>query len=307
MPVVGPPAPSPGSGTTTVLDLINDTRRLVYGAGRRPLNLLNGDITDDAVTLTLTHELEGAVRGSFISIDDELFYIVSAVPSSKTLTVVRGHLGTTPVAHDDGAQVEINPRFPKVYIKRYLQQEINSWGTRLYRVGALNISFSATSRIYDLGVTDFISVLDVRLSPYPGRTTRPNAYRWTILRDLDIEDFASTTAIQFLGNYPTTGRARIKIAQQFDVSTWEDETIVENLGLSTSMVDIPPIGAAWRLMSAKEVGRTDMTSQPEPRRSEEVPAGHIASVAAQLKKLRDDRIEEERWTLMNRFPLRGVA
>lgn len=307
MPVVGPPAPSPGSGNTTVLDLIQDTRRLVYGAGRRPLNVLNGTITDSATTLTLEYDLEGAVKGSFISIDDELFYIVSAIPSSKTLTVVRGHLGTIPIGHNDGAQVEINPRFPKVYIKRALQQEVNSWGTRLYKITSVNIGFSNSSRIYDLGISDFISVVDVRLSPYTGRTTRSNAYRWTVLRDLDEADFASSAAIQFLGTYPTTGTARVKLAQEFDVSVWEDETVVEDLGLSTSMLDIPPIGAAWRLMSAKEVGRTDMTSQPEPRRSEEVPAGHIASVAAQLKKLRDDRIEEERWTLMNRYPLRGVA
>jgi hypothetical protein len=100
---------------------------------------------------------------------------------------------------------------------------------------------------------------------------------------------------------------RIKAAVEFDVSSWSDTTDVEVLGLTTSMASIPPVGAAWRLMSAKEVGRTNLTAQPEPRKAEEVPAGHMASVAQQLKKLRDDLIDEERWTLMNRYPLKGVA
>lgn len=307
MPVVGPPIPLVGIGSTTVLELIEETKRLVYGASRQQLNRLQSSVLASAPTLILEFDLQAAVRGSMIAIENELCFVLDAVPASKTLTVIRGYLGTEQVDHEAGVVVEINPRFPRPYIKRALQQEIDSWGTRLFKVTPLNISFDSSSRIYDLGVADFIGVVDVRVTPYTGRTTWSNPTRWTVLRDMDDTVFASGAAIEFLGSYPTSGTARVKVAQKFDVSTWEDDTVIEGLGLATSMTDIPPYGAAWRLMSAKEVGRTDLTSQSEPRRSEEVPAGHIASVAAQLKKLRDDRIEEERWTLMNRYPLKGVA
>lgn len=308
MPVVGPPIITSGLGGTTVLDLVEETRRLVYGSSRPSVNRLPTTITDSASTITLEFDLKGAVQGALLEVDDELMWVVSSVGPSKTVTVVRGYFGTTPIGHDAETIVEVNPRFPRIYIKRALQQEIDSWGSRLFKVAASNISLSSTSRIYDLGVADFISVLDIRLSPFSGRTTRSNAYRWNLLRDMDELDFPSGSALQFPGTFPSDGKARVKVAQKFDVITeWEDTTIVEDLGLTSSMLDIPPVGAAWRLMSAKEVGRTDMTSQPEPRRSEEVPAGHMASVAAQLKKLRDDRIEEERWTQMQRYPLKGVA
>lgn len=306
MPVVGPPIIGPVS-ELTVSDLVEETRRLIYGTTRSALNRLAAGITDTDTTLTLEFDVQGAVRGSLIDIDDELIWVIDSNASTKQLTIIRGYLGTIPTAHDAAAIVDVNPRFPRSYIKRSLQQEIASWGSKLFKVSPINISISQTTRIYDLGVEDYLSVLDVRLSPYSGRTTRSNAYRWTVLRELDTADFASGSAIQLLGSYPTSGVARVKIAQRFDVSEWENDTSIGDIGLTSSMEDIPPIGAAWRLMSAKEVGRTDMTSQPEPRKSEEVPAGHIASVAAQLKKLRDDRIEEERWTLMQRYPLRGVA
>lgn len=292
---------------TTVASLIEETKRLVYGATRLALNRLAVGISTSDTTLTLEFDVKEAVQGAMISIDDELMWVISSSSASKQLTVMRNHLGSALATHALGAIIEVNPRFPRAYIKRVLQQEIDSWGSRLYKVASSNISFTSTTRIYDLGLTNFINVIDARISPYTGRTTKSNPYRWAVLRDMDTADFASGAAFEFLGEYPSSGIVRIKAAQEFDVSVWTDTTDVELLGLSTSMTDIPPIGAAWRLMSTREVGRTNMQAQPEPRRSEEVPAGHIASVAAQLKKLRDDRIDEERWTLMQRYPLKGVA
>lgn len=292
---------------TTVSQLIEETRRLLYGSTRMSQNRLAGSgMTNVATNLTLEFDIQDAVRGSILSVDDELMWVISSDPSSKIVNVMRGQMGTTAAAHSVGALVEVNPRFPRTYVKRALQQEIDSWGTRLFKVTSSNISLLGTTRIYDLGVSNFIGVVGVTLSPYTGKTTRSNAQRWTVLRDLDTADFPSGAAIELLSNYPAPGIARVRVAQKFDVSTWADATDVETLGLSTSMTDIPPLGAAWRLMSTKEVGRTNLQAQPEPRRAEEVPAGHMASVAAQLKKLRDDRIDEERWTLMNRYPLKGT-
>lgn len=293
---------------TTVAQLIEETKRLLYGSSRLSLNrvptagVLSGD-----TTLTFEFDLLDITRGALLAIDDELMWAIASNSALKQATVVRGHLGTTPAAHVAGALVEVNPRFPRIYIKRALQQEIDSWGTKLFKVSSSNISFMSSTRIYDLGVTDFINVIDVRVSPYSGRTTRSNPYRWEVLRDQATADFASGSAIELLGEFPNTGTMRVKVAQKFNTSTWDDTTDVEALGLTTSMCAIPPVGAAWRLMSAKEVGRTNLTAQPEPRKAEEVPAGHMASVAQQLKKLRDDLIDEERWTLMNRYPLKGVA
>lgn len=292
---------------TLVSDLIEQTKRLLYGAGRLHLNRLSGAVDSIVVSITFTYDLLDIVRGSMICVDDEIMYVIDATPATKTASVIRGWLGTIPAAHASAAIAEVNPRFPRIYIKDALRKEIDSWGTRLFKVTTQPITFTSTSRIYDLGVTNFIRVLDIRLSSYTGRTTRSEAYRWQILRDEDITLFPSGSAVELLGSFPNSGTMRVKLAQEFDVTTWTDATDVETLGLTTSMTDIPPIGAAWRLMSTKEIQRTNLTAQPEPRLAQEVPAGHISSVGAQLKKLRDDRIEEERWTLQERYPIRGVA
>lgn len=293
---------------TLVSDLIEDTKRLLYGAGRLLLNRVPSPgigISDS--TITTEFDLNDITRGSLVSIDDEIMYVMSATAASKQAVVIRGFLGTAAAVHATGAFIEVNPRFPRQYIKEALQREIDSWGSRLYKVTTQPIAFSTMTRIYDLGVTNFINVIGIQLSAYTGRTSRSRAYRWQVLRDEDTSLYASGTAIELLGEFPTSGTMRVKLSQKFDVSTWTDATDVESLGLASSMVDIPPIGAAWRLMSTKEIQRTNLTAQPEPRLAAEVPAGHTASVGAQLKKLRDDRIEEERWTLQERYPARGVA
>ena len=125
---------------------------------------------------------------------------------------------------------------------------------------------------------------------------------------MDAEDFSSGTALQLLGNYPSTGTLRVRVAQAFDVSNWNDNLdVVSEVGLTTSMLDIAPLGAAWRLMSAREVQRTSPNAQPEPRRAEETPAGHMQSTAQQLKQLRDIRMSEESIRLQEMYPVRGVA
>lgn len=293
---------------TLVSDLIEDTKRLLYGAGRLYLNrVASPGIDNSQTTITLEFDLNEVTKGSLISIDDEIMYVFSATAASRQAVVTRGFLGTVAATHATAAFVEVNPRFPRQYIKEALQREIDSWGSRLFKVTTNSIAFSNVSRIYDLGISNFIRVIDIRLSAYTGRTTRSEAYRWSVNRDEDTSLFPSGTAIELLGTFPTSGTMRVRVAQKFDVSTWTDATDVETLGLTTSMTDIPPMGAAWRLMSTKEIQRTNLTAQPEPRLASEVPAGHIASVGAQLKKLRDDRIEEERWTLSERYPVRGVA
>jgi len=307
MPVVGPPT-SPGGEGTTVSDLIEETKRLLYGSGRQSINRLPaGGINSEQDVITMELDLNDIVRGALLSVENELMYVISAAPASKQVTVMRGYMGTEAVEHAQDVYVEVNPRFPRIYIKDALRREIDSWGSRLFKVTSTNIALSVTTRSYDLGISDFLAVLSVRFSPYIGRTTHSNVLRWHLLTDQDTVDFPSGAAIELLGEYPNTGSMRVTLAQKFDVSVWDDNTVVESIGLRSSMIDIPPIGAAWRLMATKEIARTSMVAQPEPRRSEEVPAGHIASVGAQLKKLRDDRIEEERWTLLQTYPLRGVA
>lgn len=287
---------------TLVSEVIEDTKRHLYGAGRVELNRLPTDIGAGTLSFTLEFDLKSAVRGSYLCIDDEIMYVFDTSPASKTITVHRGYLGTEAVAHSTGDLVEVNSRFPKDFIKEALKREINSYGPRLFRVTAHDIPVSSTNLSYDLPVSDFHHIIDIR-AKHTAETARPIYLGYSIARDMPIADYPSGSALLLDQGISQGTTLRLRLARPFVTTVFEDSTdLEETVGMATSMVDIPSLGAAWRLLSTREIPRTNMAAQPEPRHHDEVPPGHIASVSAQLKRIRDERISEEQFLLRERYP-----
>ena len=79
-------------------------------------------------------------------------------------------------------------------------------------------------------------------------------------------------------------------------------TNVSVTGLQPSATDLPPIGAAIRLMAGREIKRNFTESQGDTRRSTEVPPGAIAQSANGLARLRQTRIAAEAARLHALYP-----
>lgn len=295
---------------TTVAELIEETTNHLYGTHRSLLNVLDGAVSDTTTTtFTMEDSVDPIAVGAFLSVDDELVYVRSKNAATKQVTVLRGQRGSTAATHADGALVEVNPRFPRFRVRRALQDEIRSWPDSVFRVAAVNLDTSDGVSGYNLaGVSsDFYAVLDVQLGPRSASdrvdVTHPSFY---VVRDADTAIFASGAGIVVTGVLPTEARdLRVVVARPFDVSTFTDATSLENtVGLDAAQVDIPPLGAAWRLMAARDVKRSFGEGQGEPRRAEEIPPGFAASTATFLKRTRDARLSEEAIRLRGKWPLR---
>jgi hypothetical protein len=188
--------------------------------------------------------------------------------------------------------VEVNPRFPKFLIRRALKDEVRSWGRKLYATQSATLT--PTSRAVNLnGVDEFFHVLAVEASPRSGSDMwYPVKFR--TVSQMDTVDFASGRAILLEHELDTGQRLRVTIARPFELDAFADSTDLQvNVGLAASMLDIPPLGAAWRLMAGREVMRTAVEGQGQPRNAAEVPPGHNIQTAQALKELRDARLNEE--------------
>jgi hypothetical protein len=288
---------------TTVADLIADTQLHVHGTERQELNRLLAAANATQTSLTCEFDLRGITDRSIIAIDDELLFVFSM--AGNVITVQRGYLGTTPAAHDVGALVEVNPRFPKPMIRKALRDEIRSWPTGLFAVRTEEFTRSGNQAGIDLaGLEGLLYVLDVQVA---GSST--NTYgqwlgvpRWRLLRHTGAE-YGSGVALmpEQVGNVAL----RVTAAVPFDLSAFDDDTDVADVGLTPSMTDIPSLGAASRLLAPREILRTKMEAQPQPRRAEEVPPGHTIQTSTALKRLRDIRISEEQIRLREIYPYRG--
>jgi hypothetical protein len=77
---------------------------------------------------------------------------------------------------------------------------------------------------------------------------------------------------------------------------------VSSTGLLPSAQDLPPIGAAIRLMSGREIKRNFTEGQGDTRRASEVPPGAIMQSSRNLQILRQQRIAAEAARLDALYP-----
>lgn len=303
-----------GSSTnTTVDDLINETRRHLQGSARGLLNKLNGSIADGDPILTATYTLNGATPGSYIAIDDEIMYIWTTNGTTGITAMERGMLGSAAAPHSSGALIEIQPRFPRFFITRALQEEIRSWpNTKLFAVGTIDIPASPNQLAYDLTsiASSFYDVIDVALSPQSSDLTLDwiSQRRWYVKRNFPTTSFASGIGIVFDSGVGLTGQTyRVVYSKPFDLSAWSGATDIANtIGIPVSAMDIPAIGAAARLLGTRDILRSDTSAQGQTRNSQEVPPMFMTQAAAALMKLRNERLNEEAIKLFSQYPIKGA-
>lgn len=294
----------PGVGAT-VEDLIEDTKSLLYSHNEETLNRLDGALNSSAITVACDFPTDQVAEKSYIGIGIEMMYVWDV--SSTGLTVQRGARRSTADDHSDGDIIEIAPRFPRFDIYKALRDEIRSWPPDLYAIYSFNVTGGADDRGYDLtGGGTYSAIVDVSVAPATGDDTdiwRPVTWREDPFADTSL--FTSGRAL-FIDTDPgETRNIRVSVARQPILTTWDLDTDVEDdIGLLPTMLDIATHGAAARLLRSREVPRTAMDGQGEPRRSEEVPPGHILQTAAEFDRFKRVRISEEIRRLREKYPIR---
>lgn len=291
----------------TVSDLINATYVHLSGPAGEKVDLLDAGVNASTSSLVLTDGIGGVGPGRIIEIDDELMYARSYVDSTKTLTVIRGYRGTTAASHSSDAIVTIAPRFPRAFVRNALRDEIKSWPKNIYAVDTADVTVT-DARGYDLPIGDYISILGAYLSPYDTTTeawTSLSASSYDVRRAQVTSDFASGVSLTIPLSYTPARTVRVVYARKFDVSSMDDDVAVATtIGVPCSAMDIPPLGAAWRLTRGREVRRTDLQAQQQSRSAEQVPGGLSSAVSSGFKSDRDSRLKDEQLNLLRTYGIR---
>lgn len=292
---------------TTVGELIDETKRHLYGSYRPEINILAADIDASVTTLTLTDAANLLAPRSVIGIDDELLYVRAV--AGTTVTVLRGY-NSTAASHSADAIIEVNPSFPTVSIRNALRDDIRSWRADMYQVETIEVSTSVTTSWHDLGANeDIYGIIEARMAP-----SSVNSWdQWPVVgvRLVRSGDFASGVGVHVLDaplyelGVAGTRELRVTVAKPFSVDVFTDNVNLQTtVGLASSMIDIPPLGALARLVPTREVLRNALEVQGQPRRAEEVQAGALLQTGTGLLRLRDKRLSEEAMRLRELWPIR---
>lgn len=293
---------------TLASDLVADTRRHLEADSREELNRLTSNI--DAITDTLTFEFTpgSIVAGAWLAIDLEILYVWSV--AGQDATVGRGMVGSTPAAHAAGALITVNPRVSDYAIFNALNSDITSLSSPvngLYAISTYDFTGNAVILGYDLPVTGLIGVLDVRYQDFGPELSWPRLRRWNLQRDAETSNFPSGRALFFYEGLLPGRTVHVTVATELTTLAAMTSNLTTT-GLPATAYDIPPLGAAARVLAGRESRRSSVDAQPEPRSAAEVPPGTARGAAANLLALRNLRVREELARLHARHPtVRRIA
>ena len=293
---------------TTVATLIERTRRELYGGHRPQLNALASACGSGDASISLSFDLGPVMQAAYLGIDNEILYVISNDRATRTAQVLRGQLGTTAAAHAQNAVVEANPRFYRAQVNDTMLDEVRSWPNNVYRVKTLSLTTANDTLGYDAAGIDpnWLRILELRRAPNLTTGLTSNKLypkvSFEASRNVDPAIYPSGTAI-FLNDYLIAGVGmRLTYAAPFTTSAWGETADLEaDLGIGATLEDVLRYGTLWRLLSGREIPRTDLTDAVVPGQEQDVPAGIISQSAAALLRVRDRRLDDEAKRLLDLY------
>lgn len=287
---------------STVGGVCHDVRRMLSANLNDQLLFVASDYVPGSGVLALKSLTNRVAPGSLLSWHESTLYVVS-VGQGNTLEVMPGYDGGPDVAIPAGTPMRLNPRFTDYTLFNAVAQAVGSMASPSNGLFAL-------AKDYVSGLFDD--------SVYP----IPDEYKARVVRVLSVcertDDGQDWARISDYRVSLTPGNEHVRIfseAQRFEIvyaleilkpSAFTDD-LVEDCGLSGSMLDIPALGAAANLMSGQEARRNQQRAQGDPRRAEDVPITGAINVSRDLRRTFEQRINEEHARLVGMFPYRRLS
>lgn len=287
-----------------MLSLVNDTRRLAYGSMTEQLNFLNADAAAGATELTMTMDVAGITPGMTISSGLNVWYVIGSVPAEKKVIVHPGLEGAPLVAAKFNDVVMLKPRVTDWYIFTTLNDVIRAMSSPLNGLYAEGIFSAVGDPVYGLyeiplEAYDMTGILRVRVNPLNDPTTPyydlpPQAAEWQ----------PENQTIRLKRAIPASASVEFVVKLPMTPATSLSDEVETACGISSSMIDIPPLGAAVTLLRTTESRRSQITVQGDPRRADEVQPGENTTIARELERDYKARLGEEFMRLNARNPYR---
>lgn len=318
---------STGNGTTFG-DLIEKVYRRVMGGIRERTVQLTNDITDVQENIVVNGSQAGSIApGVIMSVELELMYVTAWDASNLTATVVRGYYGSVPSNHDANVIVYLNPRYSRYDIGVAINDDLRSLSgptNGLFRVGVAELTYNPVFAGYDLGdlPSNFIDILEIRYRIAPPYRTFPAIKKWKIIRwqqgstdpafpsGLGLVIYESgwpglpiyvTYSAPFIRFVDTADSILNTPATNDEAPPYNGYSTATVTNLTSTMIDLPPLGAEIDLTIPREISRNFMESQPDPRKAQEVAPGAVAGSVNALTNRRMARISEEADRLQRQY------
>jgi hypothetical protein len=258
--------------------------------------------------LQLELGVDGIQKGMLLSSGLNVWFVKGVYSTDNTVFVIPGYDNSPKNAVTAGDMLYVRPRMTDWFAFNAINDQLRSMSSPeagLYKIGTWVADVDPTYQTYEVPVAaaDMINILRVRWR-WPGTTDvwsslAPRHYRWVYSTQQNV--------VRLLISIPSGTEIEFTYKAPFGQATSLDDDPVADLGLSDSMLDIPALGAAVKLLFTTESRRTQVSTQGDSRRPDEVPVSSNSAIAGQMSRLYKARVQEEMSRLVTRIPIyRGV-
>jgi hypothetical protein len=293
----------------TFNDLVDEVRANLQGFTLRQDRITY--VTNSAgLTTTSTAINVGSqsnLAKGIIEIDDELIWIDTFDKATNLLTVApgfgRGYLGTTASPHAQYAQITLSPTFPRVNIKKAINDTVRSFYPKLFAVGSTTFTFNAAQVTYPLPD-------DCREVLYMSWQTTGSSKEWLPIRKWRFDPLANTPTfntqktINLYENIQPGRTVKVWYTMVPDTMDANTDDFVDVTGLPESCQDVVVYGACYRLLSFLDAGRINLSSAEADLNDTKIPSGAGSNVSRYVFALYQQRLQEEALKLSDQFPIR---
>jgi hypothetical protein len=241
-----------------------------------------------------------------LEIDDELIHIDSVDRSDRSAVISpfgRGYRGTTAAAHTVNTKVTFAPSFPRISVKRAINDTLRAVYPNVYGVASHTFTFNASQNTYSLPVAaeTVLAVSWDSIGPsgewIPIRRWRHDPMAATV-------DYSNGNTIT-LNEAIVPGRTvQVVYAKTPTPLSADADVFTTTTGLEETSRDLIVYGASYRMASFLDPGRLTFTSPEADQNDQTRPFGSGTSTARYLLALYQQRLQEETNRLNGKYPVR---
>jgi hypothetical protein len=259
------------------------------------------------VSSSITVGSSGNLAKGIIEIDDELIWIDSFDKTSNVLTVIpgfgRGYQGTTAAPHAQYAQVTMAPSFPRVSIKRAINDTINSYYPKLWAISYYTFTFNAAQTTYELP-DDLEQILYISWQTTGSSEEWLSVNRWRLDSMANSATFDSNNTVSLYENIQPGRTVQVWYTTKPNTLDANSDDYEDVTGLPASSYDVTVLGACYKLLTFLDAGRINLSSAEADLNDSKNPYNSGASASRYVFALFQQRLQEEALKLQDKYPIR---
>lgn len=294
----------------TVQAWVDRARGYLMSGQTETINILDSAYIPGDGQLSLRYELKGISQGTPLSAGRACFMSWVTTAATKVVEVTPSWDGAPDVSVASDTIVRVKPRFFDHNIFDAVNEtlnELSSPSMGLYAIGQITFDTDTSLTVYDLSDAEgLIDVLRVGVTNESDLTDAYPALRqnqWSFRRVNPTAEYPTGLQLR-LFDWPAISSATSLIVtyKRAFIPADDIDSATSSTLIGDGMDDLPALGAASRLLIPGEVRRNQLTAQGDTRRAEEVVAGSTLGAARAIRKLYQDRVNDEYARLMQSFP-----